>query len=198
MTRHQCTMTGPSKGGPIPAGRLWSRSLRAGRDAFARGLTLPRAIDGYAYAAGWRAACADTARAMLDELDTQRLEVAVIVPPGALCGVRKAVEVNLDWYRDLCAAWPRVRRGRRRRRAAHRIAGDTLVKRAHVRRALGELAGGSCATTYAHRLLPIVQAYAAGHYSADGCEAGPEPGEESTRIQSTRIVPLPDGAEEQF
>jgi hypothetical protein len=135
---------------------------------------------------------------MRDELDSQRLDVAVIVPPGETRGVRQAIQSNLDWYRDLCACWPRVRRGRRQRRAPHRIAGDTVIKRAHVRRALSEMAGGSCMTAYAHRLLPIVQAYAAGHYSADGCEPGSDPGEESTRIQSTRIAPLPDGAEEAF
>lgn len=100
-------------------------------------------------------AVAETAQEMHDELIWFRLDVILTPAPdprhrGHM--VRTVTMTNPGWYRQFCADHPSQRR---RPRRSHKP--DTAIKRAHTLRALQEIAGGQCATEYAHRLLPYVQ-----------------------------------------
>lgn len=95
-----------------------------------------------------------TAKQMHDELASTRLEVTLIPAPTPQHEhhmVRAVCSQNPAWYRQLCAMYPKHRSTPRRGRKP-----DTAIKRAHVLRALNELASGRCETTYAYRLLPFV------------------------------------------
>lgn len=98
----------------------------------------------------------ETAAAMLNELHEMRLDVILVpsvYPEVAERGgkIRVACSRNPWWYRQLCRAYQSNRARPRRRKH-----GDTSIKRHHVIRALGEMAGGDCKTEYAARLLPYV------------------------------------------
>lgn len=93
---------------------------------------------------------------MREELLYSRLDVALAPSPPEYQPTRRhrrvVEERNPDWYRRLCRDWQSNRQRPRRKRH-----GDTLIKRQHVLRALGELSNGRCQTEYAQRLRPYVQ-----------------------------------------
>ena len=96
---------------------------------------------------------------MREELLCSRLDVT-LVPSGLEWQPtqrrRRVVEErNPAWYRRLCNEWQSNGRCRPRRKKH----GDTLIKRAHVLRALAEMGDGRCDTEYAQRLRPYVLEY---------------------------------------
>lgn len=98
----------------------------------------------------------EMARLMYWQLKSQRLSVELsesqmTTSNGRL--IRVATELNPDWYRSFCRQYSPSSRARIRQRRKH----DTYIKRRHTLRALKELAGGHCDTTYAHRLRPVVE-----------------------------------------
>lgn len=85
------------------------------------------------------AASPDVFAALLAELESNRLEVAIVPAPHprhSLHGVRVAVSRNPTWYRRLCALFPS---GRNRARALP----DTRIRRAAIVRILSRLAAGA-------------------------------------------------------
>lgn len=94
---------------------------------------------------------------MREELLYSRLDVTLAPSPPEFQPTRRrrriVEERNPAWYRRLCREWPSNRTWPRRKRH-----GDTRIKRAHVLRALEELANGRCRSEYARRLHPYVQA----------------------------------------
>jgi hypothetical protein len=96
------------------------------------------------------------AELMREELGCSRLTVA-LAPCFGWMGddgrQRRIIEErNPDWYSRFCDQYPSGRARPRRKRH-----GDTLIKRRHTLRALGEIAGGQVQTEYARRLWPVVQ-----------------------------------------
>lgn len=92
-------------------------------------------------------------RAMLDELESHRLTVALVpcrrfVNEGGC--VRVAVEKNAQWYRDFCA---RHASARVRRNAAF----DTRIRRANIIRALDAMIEGQMTSVYSLELLGIAR-----------------------------------------
>jgi len=99
------------------------------------------------------------AKLMKRDLMTRRLRVTLIpsrIPEVAAAGgcIRQVEEDNPTWYRMLCKAFE-ANRTRPRRRKKH----DTTIKRAHVIRALDELARGVVRSEYAQRLTPYLWRY---------------------------------------
>ena len=92
---------------------------------------------------------------MLIELESNRLEV-VLVPSGDCSHERMsrvAVARNPEWYRALCAEFPRAGRERRKVR--------TIIKRRETLSALERIAiAGKDGSVYCERLWPYVVDYA--------------------------------------
>jgi hypothetical protein len=63
--------------------------------------------------------------------------------------VRLPVITNCPWYRELCAAYTRFRRGRQR----------TIIKRCHTVMALKRMLCGDRETIYAQRIMLIAADY---------------------------------------
>jgi hypothetical protein len=93
---------------------------------------------------------------MREELETSRLMVVLVPSDLSHQPTRRkrrvAEERNPEWYRNLCALYQSDRAHRRKH-------GDTIIRRAHVLRALNEIANGRVVTTYAQRVFPFVQRY---------------------------------------
>jgi hypothetical protein len=93
------------------------------------------------------------AERMLTELDSSRLEV-VLIPASDVRhsghSVRVVQEANALWYRKFCAEYSSTRKRKNRHF-------DTMIKRAHTRRALLEIISGRCATPYAQRLARFIE-----------------------------------------
>ncbi len=90
---------------------------------------------------------------MRDELEWARLSVSLA--PGRGGGKIRVVDGhNASWYKTFCRDFPA---GRSKPR--HRKKPDTLIKRRHTIRALGEIERGIAVTLYAHRLLPYIEKY---------------------------------------
>jgi hypothetical protein len=92
---------------------------------------------------------------MLVELDESGLRVELIPAPERRHEghqVRVAVDRNPQWYRDLCAMFPRHRRRRGDRYT------DSTVKRADVRRCIELLLGRGTASQFAKPLLGLAEA----------------------------------------
>lgn len=96
---------------------------------------------------------------MREELESSRLDVCLIPSPVLYQPTQKKKRIVMDrnpsWYRQFCAEYQSRRTRPRRKRH-----GDTMIKRQHTLRALGELADGQCETEYAHRLVEFVKQYA--------------------------------------
>lgn len=91
-------------------------------------------------------------RDMLDELNCQRLEVGLIPAPEQRHmghAVRAVFQRNPDWYRDLCAAYPRQRRIRKARYA------DPRFKREDVAAVLSRLLATGTRSYLAGPLLAV-------------------------------------------
>lgn len=93
-----------------------------------------------------------TAGIMRHNLENNRLRVTLRWINGGSVALRVADSQNPDWYMKFCAAYAPSARSKPRQRKKP----DTFIKRAHVLRALDELASGKCETVYAQRLLPVV------------------------------------------
>lgn len=102
----------------------------------------------------------DVFTALLAELESNRLEVALVPAPRPRheChAVRVAVSKNPAWYRRLCAAFPSSRR-------RSRSLPDTRIRRASVVSLLSRLASGApVRSRYAEHLARI-----AGQFSGSG------------------------------
>lgn len=92
------------------------------------------------------------AQCMAWELEREFLQVVLVPYNDRGNCIRAAQSTNPAWYQELCRRYPKQRTKPRRRQKP-----DTAIKRAHVKRALAELAGGRCETEYAKRLLPLVE-----------------------------------------
>lgn len=97
------------------------------------------------------------ARILLDELESNHLEVVLIPSGDPECAMRggmiRAVQSqNAKWYREFCAEHESNRKDRIRWSKF-----KTKVKRAHTRRALNELIDGKCETPYAKDLQGFIQ-----------------------------------------
>lgn len=97
------------------------------------------------------------AQILLDELDSSCLEVVLIPSGDAECAMRggmiRAVQTqNADWYRKFCKQHESNRKDRYRWSKF-----KTKIKRAHTRRALGELIEGKCVTPYAKDLQSFIR-----------------------------------------
>ena len=96
------------------------------------------------------------ARALLNELDSNRLEV-VLVPDRQSCGygndfrrLRAVQSQNAEWYREFCRLYASSSHPQRRRF-------DTLIKRQATRRALIRLSEGVNGTVYSERLIRFIE-----------------------------------------
>lgn len=96
-------------------------------------------------------------RQMLTELDFASLQVALVPAPEqrhAVHCVRMVVGHNPDWYRALCAMFPR---GRRTRRNMQRYP-DSRIKRADIRAVIERLLDGrGTASGFAPHLLSFAR-----------------------------------------
>jgi hypothetical protein len=97
------------------------------------------------------------AKALLEELDANYLEVVLIPSRDPDCAMRggkiRAVQYqNAEWYRKFCGEHESNRNDRLRW-----LKFKTKIKRAHTRRALKELISGKCLTPYAVMLTGFIQ-----------------------------------------
>ena len=102
---------------------------------------------------------------VLQDMRTQFLRVVLIpsrIPEIAAHGgkIRLVESENPRWYRDLCAEYE-VKRSRPRNRKSH----DTLIRRAHVIRALKAIKSGENSGIYIERLYPYIWDMAEGKYN---------------------------------
>jgi hypothetical protein len=92
------------------------------------------------------------AEQMRHELASRRLEVVLVPSPVEHWPTdqqrRVVCERNPAWYRELCRQYQSNRARPRQRRKP-----DTLIKRRHVLRALGEIEDGRLDTEYARRVI---------------------------------------------
>lgn len=96
-----------------------------------------------------------TLRAMLEELESHRLEVCLAPAPTPMHSghmVRVRCDINPRWYRDFCATFSSGR-GWRRGKA------DTVIRRQHTARALRAMLGGRMPPAYGPRLLDAARRY---------------------------------------
>lgn len=103
-----------------------------------------------------RGGLAHKAQILLDELESNSLEVVLIPSNDPDCAMRggkiRAVQTqNADWYRKFCGEHPSNRKDSWRWSKF-----KTKTKRQHTRRALRELIGGKCYSPYARDLAAFI------------------------------------------
>ena len=99
----------------------------------------------------------EAAEEMLSELLASRLEVVLIPSRDADCAMRggmiRAVqEENCEWYQAFCDLY-QIRRTKRRWSQKS----DTRIKRRHTIAALDRIIAGRYESTYADRLMPLIE-----------------------------------------
>lgn len=98
---------------------------------------------------------AEVVRWMLHELEERRLEVGLIPAPEKQhvghC-IRVAIESNPEWYRELCALFPRSRNRKRKDKFT-----DPRFIRADIRRVLAKLLDGGSRSQFAPVLVELAR-----------------------------------------